>query len=803
MGPHAEPSVQPAAHRRVILAIFVLSGAAGLIYEVVWARQLVLVFGNTTQAVSAILTGFFAGMAIGGIVGGRVADRVRSPLRLYGFLEIVVAAIALSTPVLFQGVQEAYRSSYDSLTGSPGALLGVRYGLALVALAPATVLLGATLPVLTRQLARSRTELGSAFGRLYTFNTIGAIAGTVAAGLILIELVGLAGTLAAGAACSFVAGASALLLSARSPRFGPTAAAGLVAGSGHLGQSGPTGSPGAEPAAWQHRPVGVGAETAAIDDAPLGQARLALALVVAFVSGFATLGLQMAWTRVLSIGSGGATYVFTSILLTFLVGIAVGAEVFSIRFARTSRPLRVLGIAQIAAALLLVAGAAAFSGPLVLSGMGAGLIVWLLPTVLVLGLVFPLCSLLVGDTDRTVGSRTGLLVGTNTLGAILGASIVPFVLQPSIGTARTIVLIAAIVACCGAMVLVVAGLRAHRRGTGALAMAGTAAAVLICALAVVPTAVARDRAVAYVEAMGGEVLASAEDEVATVVAGQVGSTRHLWVQGTSMTALTVDAWLMAYLPLMYRPEGRTALVIAFGMGSTYRSALTAGLSVEGVELVPSVPSMFHWYHDDADRVISDSGGHLVIADGRNHVELEPGRFDIVIADPPPPIRSSGTAVLYSREFYDAASSRLEPGGVMMEWMPYDQTVDEFRSHVATFASVFPHVDIAFGPGGNGVFMLGSAAPLDLTDAAIRSVLARPGVIADLSEPSDAPARDLDAWARLIPALSWIDGDRVTDFAGDAPLITDDRPRPEYWLLRSLFGSESRPMREDTLRTAMP
>lgn len=780
MLPRTSSSAPPATYRRVILVIFVVSGAAGLIYEVVWARQLVLVFGNTTQAVSAILTGFFAGMAVGSVVGGRVADRVRSPLRLYGLLEIAVAVVALATPVLFAGVREAYRSSYDSLAGSPNALLAVRYGLALVALAPATVLLGATLPVLTRHLARSRDDLGSAFGRLYTFNTLGAIVGTAASGLILIEIVGLAGTLAVGVTCSLAAGGAALLLAARTSRAPRESAVGAQGGAGTRGGSTPLS-----------------------DDAPSGRTRLALALVIAFVSGFASLGLQMAWTRVLSIGSGGATYVFTAILLTFLVGIAVGAEVFTIRFARTARPLRTLGIAQLVTAVMLVAGAALFSGPLIHLGLGGGLLAWLLPTVLVMGFVFPLCSLLVADTDSTVGSRTGLLLGTNTLGAILGASVVPFVLQPTIGSARTIAFIAAVVACCGAVALVIAGIRTRPHGVGRLAVVGMATALAISALVVLPTRVTSDPAVAYVRASGAEVFASAEDEIASVVAGRTGPIRQLWVQGTSMTALTSDANLMAYLPLMYRPAARDALVIAFGMGSTYRSALIAGLNVEGVELVPSVPDMFRWYHEDADQVLADPAGHLVIADGRNHAELAPRRFDIVVVDPPPPIRSSGTAVLYSREFYAAARTRLTPGGVMMEWMPYDQSVDEFRSHVATFASVFPIVVVAFGPAGNGVFMLGSESPLVLTDENIRSVLARPGVIADLSEPADALARDADAWARLIPALTWISGDQVSAFAGSAPLITDDRPLPEYWLLRSLIGSASPPMLEETLRVATP
>ena len=136
----------------LILAIFVLSGAAGLVYEVVWSRQLVLVFGNTTQAVATILTGFFGGMAIGSYVGGRLADRVRSPLRLYGVLELVLVVVVLLTPITFRLLHEVYRAAFGSLETQPGLLALVRFGLALLALAPATVLMGATLPTLTRYL---------------------------------------------------------------------------------------------------------------------------------------------------------------------------------------------------------------------------------------------------------------------------------------------------------------------------------------------------------------------------------------------------------------------------------------------------------------------------------------------------------------------------------------------------------------------------------------------------------------------------------------------------------------------------
>lgn len=297
--------------------------------------------------------------------------------------------------------------------------------------------------------------------------------------------------------------------------------------------------------------------------------------------------------------------------------------------------------------------------------------------------------------------------------------------------------------------------------------------------------------------------ASAEDEIAAVQAGIRANVPRLFVAGTGMTTITVDAKLMPLLPLMLRPASGRTLVIAFGMGSTYRAALRAGLEVDGVELVPSVPRMFGYYYPDAAAVLADPKGHLHITDGRNFVELSDRTYDAVVVDPPPPIESSGTAVLYSREFYGASAARLSAGGVMMEWMPYGQTIDEFRAHVRTFASVFPNVILGFGPTHRGVYMLGSNAPMTLDRAAIRSVLQRPGVLDDLVNTIDAPTSSEDAWVDIVAGIPWLSGSTVERFAGQGPLITDDHPLTEYYLLRHLFGPTSPDSSEASLRAAAP
>lgn len=746
-----------------ILAIFLLSGAAGLVYEIVWSRQLVLVFGNTTQAVSAILTGFFGGMAIGAVVGGRIADRVRSPLRMYGLLELALVVVVLVTPISFRLIHEAYRGIYPSLEGAPQVLAVVRLVLAVAALAPATILMGATFPSLTRYLARS-SALSRAFGRLYAANTLGAIAGTLAAGLVLIEVFGLSAALAIGAGCSAIAGLAALWLSrgdARVPTDPEPAATPLDAGS--------PGSVAAVPA------------------------RVRLALVIAFISGLTSLAYQVTWTRLLASGTGNTTYVFTVILAVFLAGIAIGAMVFNVIRRHLRDPLRLLAITQIVVAALVLIGLVGVLGqperldpnkPIeTLLGLFARVVVVVLPVTIVLGIAFPTASSLLRDEASEAGSESGSLLASNTAGAIVGSLLVPFFLMPTIGSPWVVVLLAAVNATVGIGLALVG--RPRRPET---AIAGVVVLAVVGLLVLQPSTVAQPNE-AFIRSAGGRIFASSEDEIASVQSGQISATPELWVAGTSMTLLTVDAKLMPILPLIARPDSKRALVVAFGMGTAFRAALIAGLRTDAIELVPSVPDMFGFYYPDADAVRVDPEGRIVIADGRNHLELATERFDIIVTDPPPPIESSGASVISSLEYYRAGHDHLTPSGVMMQWVPFGAPEADFKDHVRTFASVFPNVAVIRGAGGYGAYMLGSDEPMTFEPDAIRATLARPGVLDDISSAYDSPATTVEDWISIIARQQWLAGPAVAAYAGDGPLITDDHPRPEYFLLRRLFGLE--------------
>jgi spermidine synthase len=745
--------------RHIIPGIFVLSGAAGLIFEVVWSRQLVLVFGNTTQAISAILTGFFGGMAIGSAAGGKAADRVGRPLRLYAALELALAFVVLLTPVTFRLIHEVYRSAFASLEQSPTLLSLLRFALALVALAPATMLMGATLPSLTRYLAREASALGSAFTRLYTANTIGAVIGSAAAGFVLIELLGLSGALIVGAICSTIAGVIALLLDT----------------------------------VWRGADSLQFESDSTVTRVPNNR----LALWFAFVSGFTALSYQTLWTRLIASGTGSSTYVFSTILTVFLIGLALGTVEYKRIRARIRDVPRVLALSQIFIAIFALAGTFIMNA---LDGRPPAF-AWkalaaVLPTTFIMGFSFPAASALVGEDSKRVGSSSGTLLAINTMGAIVGTFCVPFVFIPLFGSPGVLAITACVNLSAG-LVIAFRGEISSWRSRLMIAGAGSVFLLLLIGARITNQLV--DPHVARMKRMNASLYRSAEDEIAAVQAGEAKGRQHLWVTGFSMTALTVDAKLMPILPLMLRPASASVLTIAFGMGSSYRSAIIAGMRTDAVELVPSVPKMFELFYRDAPLFTSNLRGRILIGDGRSHVDLTDLTYDIIVVDPPPPLQSSGVSIISSREFYIASRRRLNERGVMMQWVPWGQTMEDFKTHVRTFSSVFPHVIVAAGVGGSGFYMLGSLSPIAFHLRDIRDVLVRPGVLSDLSSAFDSPARTLDVWEKLIPQLVRLESDDVRPFAGDGDLITDDKPLPEYFLIRRMRTTQEEWLNPDDVR----
>jgi spermidine synthase len=758
--------------RGAVLALFVASGAAGLVYQVVWSRELVLVFGNTTQAVATIVTAFMAGLGFGSLAGGRLADTGARPLRLYGAVELAVAALAALLPFVFEGLAGLYRGLWPSLVDRPAQLTAVRCALALAAVAPATFLMGMTLPLLTRHLVRTLDEAGARLGELYAANTIGAMAGTLLGGFVLIEFLGLRLTSYVAVALNLLAGLGAQLLSRRFEADPP----------GATSAGGPSRRP---------RPR--------VPRSFLPRRRAVLAAT--FVSGFVALALEVLWTRMLAEGTGSSIYIFTTILAIFLLGIALGSALYR----RLSRPqgerLGTLGVCLAGVGVLAQATVVLGSGMVGEVPFFVRTVVVLLPATVLMGYAFPLAGRLATPSAAAAGGSVGLLYAANTAGSILGSFGAAFVLAGALGTNGSVLLLGGLNLLVGAALLVAepvgGGRRVARLAGGALAglaVLGLAASSLDLPATRTSTENALRRT--------GLPVTHGEDELATVdTVGGPPAGRRLLVGGVGMTSLTVDTKLMGYLSKAYRPRARDFLVIAFGMGSTYRSGLQLGMRTDAVELSPTVPSRMPVFFPDAGRFLDHPGGRVIVSDGRNYVRLSRDRYDLIAVDPAPPIESAGSVVLYTHEFLTEGKARLRDGGVFMLWMPYALPLDDFKEHIRTFADVFGHVRLLLSPGGHGVFMFGSDAPLRLGEPAIRQVLGSKTAVRDLNDVPDHPPTDADGWVRAVRRAEWLADEQVRAFAGPGPRITDDRPRSEYFLWRRALMDDRDYVDEDRLRAA--
>jgi spermidine synthase len=753
------PSTSRRGLQQLVLGLFIASGAAGLIYQVVWSRELVLLFGNTSQAISTIVTAFLAGLGGGALAGAVLASRSRNPLRLYGLIELGVAILAVGLPTLFPALGSVYGSAYTSVSAEQLGL--IRFGLAFAAVTPVTFLMGMTLPALTSFFVRSLDGASRSLGELYAANTLGAVTGTIVAGYALIELIGLSRTAFVAVALNLVAGGVALVAS-RGVGQEPSPAHPVTAASA---QKGP-------------RPMRT------------------LIYAATFVSGFAALAFEVLWTRMLAEGSGSSIYLFAAILAIYLFGIAAG----SVWFASRSRPetdtLGTLGVCLGAIGLAASATVVLVSGPL---GNGYYSIrpLLLLPATVAMGYAFPLAVRLVTTSAAGAANSVGRLYASNTAGAILGSFAAAFVLASAVGTNSSILLLSAVELGFGAGLVLLS--RPVRRDSRAMA---AAFAVLALVAIVAPitglpiTRTATENRLSSIQALVGH----REDNIATVdVEGGPPVQRRLYVTGVSMTFLTVSTKLMAYLPRALRPDSGSMLDICFGMGSTYRSSLILGMRTDAVELSPSVPAQMGAYFSDADRFLHDPQGRVIIADGRNYVRLSTARYDVIVVDPPPPLESAGAVVLLTSEFFTEARARLNARGVFLLWMPYLATVDEFKTHLRTFRSVFPHVDVVLSPGKNGAYLLGSDSPLVFDRAALEAVLGSSEAKLDMASAPDDPNLDGAGWAREIMAGDWLHDAQVDAFVGPGPVITDDRPISEYYLIRTLTAKDHAIATDELLR----
>jgi spermidine synthase len=793
----------------LVAVCFVLSGATGLIYEVLWARMLGLVFGATTFAISAVLAAFMGGLALGSAWAGKLAARIKRPLRAYGIIEIGVALYALAVPLLFRSVDYFYAFIWEQIHPGFYAFNLWRFVLSCLVLLVPTTLMGATLPVLSAALLRSTDHKPTAVTRLYTCNLVGAIIGTVAAGFLLLPSFGIRLTIFTAAAINFIIGVAAIIIDRRDERSSPTResdeqAEALVETSDSI-----TGEHGSE----------------VEEPSPSGLLNLEGSrrfwLTCAAVSGFVTISTQVAWTRVLTMIIGSSTYAFSIVVALFLLGLATGASLVAGKKMTTDLRRSVMNI-ELATAIILFLSlwitnytpgllielgtrlqVNSWLGLLSLQIIIAGLLI-LVPAIL-MGMIMPLVLVWASNAGRASVRLVGRSYAVNTLGAISGAFLTGFVLIPKMSTRFTILFAAM-------MCSILAGFayRPSRRDVDvdlrrSLAI-GASVVLALVLFAVAPRVRLDDLSKgAYdllVRMRANPQLIEAASEGRTV---SPETNRLLWYrEGPTATVSVREDWgvrsmaingrtnasdhadmptqvILGQLPILLAPRAETGLIVGYGSGVSVGSMLQSEIkSLECVELEPTAIEAGSFFNHVNNQPLGDPRLRVIIDDARTYLRVNPTIYDVIVSEPSHPW-VPGVANLFTQEFFELGRSRLRDDGVFVQWVQiYQLSTESLRSVLATFKSVFPHVMIFRVEGatkGKDLILAGSRHPLTLASVGERMQTER--VAKELSRININTPGDLDAWficdeMQLGPAVD------------TAVINTDDNMRVENRAPREAF-----------------
>ena len=727
----------------MVLACFVLSGVAGLIYESAWTRQLALVFGTSELAVATVLAAYMAGLTAGAAIAARRVARTRRPLRVYALLELGIALSALAVPAALHGAAYLHVAVLGGLdvpaeAGSlPSAIFYLVAAFAILMLP--TGMMGATLPLLARHAVRTDAEIGRRIGWLYSANTAGAAAGALLAAFVLLPWLGLARTVLAAVAINGLVFVLAAVL--------------------------------ARPGRGEPKPSDASAATAPETAASRGVVAI---LPLILVSGFVSFTWEVLWTRLLSHLVGGSIYAFGTMLATFLLGLGMGAAVAARLAVDRIRAGRGFVVAQLGvAAASYLAFAAVDRLPRAVADLDLGVALLaaavLLPGAVFMGAAFPFAVRILAGSAAAAGPASARVFAWSTCGSIAGAVGTGFVLLPSLrfaGTAAAAVAASLILAAAAAL------LSRPRRVKPALAAALGLAAVTLFppttpweVLRTSPLSGKRTRGeVAFYGVGRSATVMLFEDHVGWSLSSNGLPESTVPSRGVR-PAHRAGVRFMALLPLLGQPGARSYLVVGLGAGVTLEAVPATVEEVHVVELEPEVVRANRRLGGERERdPLADPRVRLHLNDARSALALTARRFDAVISQPSHPW-TAGASHLFTRQFFELVRQRLRPGGVFVQWMA-PALVDEelLRSLVATLLDVFPHVE-AYQPGQRGpLFFLARVEPLAIEETA-----------------APALAAGRDEWNRIgirtpedVFLSRLLDTEGARGFAAGAPLVTDSR-----------------------------
>ena len=781
-----------------VAACFLVSGATALVYEVVWLRQLATVFGSTSLATSTVLATFMGGLALGAHAAGRLVHPGRRLLLAYGLLEAALGLYALATPALFTAVDEVFHALYRAWEPAQPAALALRFVLSGAVLLVPTTCMGATLPILSLFVTARADRVGQSVGLLYALNTIGAVAGTLAGGFLLLPAIGARATLLATGGVNLLLGAAVALVARGS-------------------------------AAARPRPPAAAAESAPATALGLathpGPAVLA---AVAGISGTTALAYEVGWTRLLGMALTTSVYAFTTMLATFLVGLALGGLLFGALADRLGPRGRTVLLAGLQAA----AGLAALLTLRWLQELPILYAAWfrrLVPATAsltpeqrnaaVIGLRFGLAALVMFPPTLFLGGtlpvvirattahlvRLGWSVGrvytVNTVGAIAGSVGAGFLLIPLLGIRGTLVAAAVTNLVLGGALLVLVRpapwlprlvALAALAASGALAV-GTLppldARVLSAAIHWNIQRLARGDRADFAELIAPYTVRFHRDGItASVVVGQRrDDAQNRWmaidgqVDASSHDDLPTQI-LLAQIPMALAPRTDDVLVIGLASGMTLGSVLQHPLRhATAVEIEPVVAEACRAFFGHVNHgALEDPRVTLVFDDARAYLRHAPAQYDVIVSEPSHPWRS-GSSRLFTREFWERSRRALRPDGVFGQWVHiYALGVRDAQSIVKTFHEVFPYAFVFALVPEQDLLLVGSGEPLRLDAARVAARLAVPAVAADLRRLRPVAAGGLDMTRPANLLASFRAGPAgIARFGDGAPDNTDDNSFVEF------------------------
>jgi spermidine synthase len=729
------------AIRRLLFLMFFTSGFSSLVYQIVWTRMAFASFGIITPVLSVVLSVFMLGLAAGAWLGGRyIGFWTRrtgwSALLFYACAEVLIGLGAFSVPKLFAAGERLLLTAGE--TDSFSYLSFSALVLALSVL-PWCVCMGTTFPLMMAYVREQDRRNTDSFSYLYVANVLGAMAGTFLTAIAFVELLGFRHTLLVAATGNFaIAFASGFLAWKRS---------------GQAAISLPE----------TERPPLVESQPQPVDS----EGRLAN--WVLFSTGFGAMAMEVVWTRAFTPVLRTQVYSFASIIFSYLGATVLGSLLYRYGLRRNA----LLSTATLMFLLVISAFLPVIANDLRLLKLSTHGTINMPSALLLLASICPLCAVLGYLTplliDRHAAGRpaaAGRAYAINVLGCILGPLAASYILLPFFSERNALIIL-----CLPFLLLYFVcarGVPGWRRWVRMAATAG----VLMWSLFF-----SKD-----IERYGKKHLINMEvrrDHAASVISTGEGMQRQLLVNGVGMTVLTPITKLMVHMPLVLHNEPpESALIVCFGMGTTYRSALSWNLNTIAVELVPSVKEAFGFYHADAAEVLENPSGRIIIDDGRRYLRRTREKFDVIVIDPPPPIEAAGSSLLYSTEFYELAKARLSPGGILQAWFPGGERTSG-QAVMRSVCDSFPYVRAFIGADGWGIHFLASMEPIEVPPA--EQLIARVPLTAshDLLEWNES--QDLQAYLERTFSREIAIEEAINPLPDIR--ITDDQPYNEYFLLR--------------------